>query len=70
MTVKIPAFDADIPGVKCPACRTRQLVVIEIQVGGEPVTMFSCSHCDRRWWQGMEGSLSLESVLGLASASA
>jgi hypothetical protein len=56
--------------MKCPACRIRQLVVIEIHVGGEPVTMLSCSNCDRRWWQGMEGSMSLDSVLGLAAASA
>jgi transposase-like protein len=56
--------------MKCPACRIRQLVVIEIQVGGEPVTLYSCSHCDRRWWQGMEGSLSLENVLGIAAQGA
>lgn len=64
------AARADRSGMKCPACRIRQLVIIEIQVGGEPVTMFSCSHCDRRWWQGMEGALSLNSVLGIAAASA
>lgn len=54
--------------MKCPVCRMRKLVVIEIQVGGDPLTMASCSHCDRRWWQGMEGSLTLGSVLEMASA--
>jgi hypothetical protein len=29
--------------------------------------MLSCSHCDRRWWQGIEGTLSFDSVLGLAA---
>jgi hypothetical protein len=53
--------------MKCPACRTRQLVVIELQVGGEPVSLHTCSHCDRRWWQGMDGSLTLTTVLELAA---
>jgi hypothetical protein len=53
--------------VKCPTCRTRQLVVIELQVDGEPISLHSCSHCDRRWWQGIDGSLSLAGVLTLAS---
>ena len=53
--------------VKCPACRTKNLVVIDIQIKGEPVTMLSCSNCDRRWWQGLEGALSLGTVLGIAS---
>lgn len=30
--------------------------------------MYSCSHCDKRWWQGMDGSLSLTSVLGMAAS--
>lgn len=54
--------------MKCPECRIRELVVIELQIGVDPVTMASCSHCDRRWWQGMEGSLALDSVLEMASA--
>lgn len=45
-------------------------MVIEIQVGAEPLTMYSCSHCDKRWWQGIDGTLSLDSVIGIASASA
>jgi hypothetical protein len=42
-------------------------VVIELQVDGEPISLHSCSHCDRRWWQGIDGSLSLAGVLTLAS---
>lgn len=37
-------------------------------MGAEPITMYSCSYCDRRWWQGMDGSLSLDSVLDIAAA--
>ena len=55
------------PEMKCPTCRTRQLVVIDLRVGGEPVTLHTCSHCDRRWWHGMDGSLTLASVLELAA---
>ncbi len=54
-------------GMRCPTCRTRHLVVIEIRVSGEPITMHSCSYCDQRWWQGMDGSLTLTSVLDLAA---
>jgi hypothetical protein len=53
--------------MKCPTCRTRQLVVIELHVGGEPVTLHTCSHCDRRWWQGLDGSLTLATVLELVA---
>lgn len=51
----------------CPGCRTRQLVVIEMHVGGEPVRMASCSSCDARWWEGTGGQLPLTEVLELAS---
>jgi hypothetical protein len=54
--------------MKCPMCRIRQLVVITLQVSGEPITLHSCSHCDRRWWQSMDGSLTLTSVLELAAS--
>jgi hypothetical protein len=52
--------------MKCSACRTRQLVVIQLEVGREPVSLHSCSHCDRRWWQGIDGAMSLASVIELA----
>jgi transcriptional regulator NrdR family protein len=54
--------------MKCPACRTRELVVIQIRVGGELLKLHSCSHCDRRWWQGVDGSLTLDGVLSLANS--
>ncbi len=49
-------------------CRIRSLVVIQLRVGGEPVSLLSCSYCDRRWWQGIDGLVALGSVLGLAAA--
>ena len=51
----------------CPGCRTRQLVVIDMHVGGESVRMASCSSCDARWWEGTDGALPLTQVLELAS---
>jgi hypothetical protein len=29
--------------------------------------MLSCSNCDRRWWQGMEGFMDLSAILELAA---
>jgi hypothetical protein len=66
-TLKLWRSGAEDLGMKCPSCRTRELVVIELRVGGEPVTLRSCSHCDRRWWQNLDGSLSLTSVLDLVA---
>ena len=37
--------------MKCPNCQTRELVVIEMVVSGEPVALHSCSSCDLRWWE-------------------
>jgi hypothetical protein len=54
--------------VPCPNCRTRQLVVIDMQVSGEDIRMASCSSCDARWWQGADGFLPLTDVLSLAAA--
>jgi transcriptional regulator NrdR family protein len=53
--------------MKCPKCQTRELVVIEMRVGGEMVTLRSCSACDVRWWETRNGALSLSGVLDLAS---
>jgi transcriptional regulator NrdR family protein len=53
--------------MKCPECRTHDLMVIEMRVAGEPVTLRSCSSCGRRWWDGMEGPLDLPSILALAA---
>lgn len=56
------------PGsMKCPNCQTRELVVIEMVMSGEPVALNSCSPCDLRWWQSEGGMLSLAGVLDLAA---
>jgi hypothetical protein len=56
--------------MKCPNCKTRELVVIEMVVRDEPVALNSCSPCDLRWWQARHGALSLAGVLRLAATSA
>ena len=53
--------------MKCPNCQTRELVVIEMMVSGEPVALHSCSSCDLRWWETRDGMLSLSRVLDLAT---
>jgi transcription elongation factor Elf1 len=53
--------------MKCPNCITREMVVIEMVVRGEPVALHSCSSCDLRWWEGSDGLLSLSGVLDLAA---
>jgi transcription elongation factor Elf1 len=52
--------------MKCPRCNTRQLVVIDLEVGGEQLSLHSCSACDVRWWQGRDGRLPVNGVLHLA----
>ncbi|MGC8626972.1 MAG: hypothetical protein ACP5VR_05330 [Acidimicrobiales bacterium] len=53
--------------MKCPNCQTKELVVIEMVVGGQRVTLRSCSACDLRWWETAEGTASLADVLDLAA---
>jgi len=55
--------------MKCPVCRTHDLVVIRMKVRGETVVLRTCSACDLRSWEGLDGELGLDSVLGLAAAS-
>lgn len=52
-------------GPRCPTCRTRQLALVDLTAGGEALRMASCSFCDRRWWQGTDGELTLPQVLHL-----
>ncbi|MGH9062244.1 MAG: hypothetical protein ACRDZY_22445 [Acidimicrobiales bacterium] len=52
--------------MKCPRCRTHELVIIDIVIRDEHVRLRSCSSCDARWWETGDGALSLSSVLALA----
>lgn len=54
--------------MKCPRCRTRDQVIISMQVGGEPVSLHSCSACDVRWWQRGHGRADLADLLALVAA--
>ena len=56
--------------MKCPNCETREMVVIEMTVAAEPVTLHSCSFCDLRWWETRDGAVSLAGVLDLATVDA
>ncbi len=53
---------------RCSGCG-RAFVEIVLDVGGQQVTMRSCSSCDVRSWHGPDGELPLDGVLaGLSSA--
>ncbi|HYA44253.1 MAG TPA: hypothetical protein VED59_01500 [Acidimicrobiales bacterium] len=54
--------------MKCPNCQTKELIVIEMNVGTEQVVLHSCSACDLRWWETKAGTLSLAGVLDLATS--
>ena len=55
--------------MKCPACKTHDLVVITMKMRAEQVVLGSCSFCDLRSWEGLDGALPIDSVLDLAAAS-
>lgn len=52
--------------MKCPSCRTRDLVEITITLASEPVVLRSCSTCELRSWEGLDGTMRLGDVLTLA----
>ena len=54
--------------VKCPNCKIHDLVVITMNLGPERVVMRSCSACDLRSWEGLDGTLALDSVLDIVAA--
>ncbi|HWG74321.1 MAG TPA: hypothetical protein VG184_09740 [Acidimicrobiales bacterium] len=53
--------------MKCPRCKTRELVVIDMAVSGQRVRLRSCSACEVRWWEGGTGLLALDGLLALAT---
>ena len=53
--------------MKCPRCRSRQLVEIALFIAGEHVVLRSCSACDVRWWEGDGARLPLPNLLDLAA---
>jgi transcriptional regulator NrdR family protein len=52
--------------MKCPRCDNSRLVLIEVTVGGQQLTMRRCWRCDSRSWHTQEAELALPAVLDLA----
>lgn len=50
---------------RCPGC-AGPLVEITLTLDGAPVTMRSCSSCDRRSWHRGEEQVELTGLLGVA----
>lgn len=53
--------------MNCPNCRGAQLVLIELSLKGDDLTMHSCSRCDTRWWERNGEQITLDGVLELAT---
>ncbi len=53
--------------MSCPVCRDRELVEIDLTVGGRPVTLHSRSRCDTRWWDADGEQIQLRTLLDLAT---
>jgi hypothetical protein len=54
--------------MRCPTCQIRDLVIIKMKLGTEPVMLRTCSSCNWRDWEGLDGTLDLSALLELASA--
>lgn len=50
----------------CPTCG-KQVVRLEVTVGGEELTMKSCSRCDKRSWERNGDAVDLTEVLDLTT---
>ncbi len=53
--------------MRCPQCQARHMVEIAMSIGGQQVTLRSCSFCDLRWWEGYQGKMALSGLLDLAA---
>ena len=53
--------------MNCPRCRASRLVLIDLELKGEPVRLHSCSTCDTRWWEQDGRQIPLDGVLELAT---
>jgi hypothetical protein len=54
--------------MRCPTCQIRDLVIIKMKLGTEPVMLRTCSPCNWRDWEGLDGTLGLDALLELASS--
>lgn len=55
--------------MRCPTCRAMELTEIRLQLGGDHVTMHSCSGCEDRWWFREGERVAFHHVLRLAAPS-
>ena len=54
---------------KCPKC-ARLMVALTLDIENEKRTLRSCSHCDVREWEAVDGQIDLAGVLDELSDSA
>ncbi len=52
--------------MQCLGCGNTKLIVINLNVGENPLTLHRCAACDVRAWVGPDGEVGLDRVLDLA----
>lgn|GEM_PF-2746425 len=54
----------------CPVCREKELVIIELGVGGHELVLVSCAACGTRWWRRDGFEAQVGEVVELAATTA
>ena len=51
--------------LNCPACRSGDLITIEMTVAGADLSFSTCHECEAKWWHKDGEKVELASVLGV-----
>ena len=49
----------------CPACRSGDLITIEMNVAGSDLSFSTCHECEAKWWHKNGEKVELTNVLGV-----
>ena len=47
----------------CPACKSADLVAVDLEIARERVKFGHCRSCEHHWWTAPDGHVPLTSVL-------
>ncbi|ACU54683.1 hypothetical protein Afer_1769 [Acidimicrobium ferrooxidans DSM 10331] len=54
----------------CPACRERDLVIIDLDVARHALTLISCAACGAKWWRRDGDAVTVDDVVSLVEEDA